>query len=365
LLDELVPAAAAKGHEVLLVADELTLSDPLLPGPAEQRPVAVDVPPVEAAAAGGNRSMRDMVRMTRAFVRAKADVVFFPATYSYVPVPFTKVVVTAHDAIAEKRPDLIVPSRADRWRWAAKQRLALRQAKLVLTVSDAARDDLVRVLHVAPGRLRVVGEAADPRFTPTGPAGPSTHGSKPVVDQPYFLYVGGFSPHKNIVTLVRAFDDVADREPNVALVLVGDIQDDPFLSSISDVEQAIRESRHADRVHVTGFVADDDLVELYRRAHATVLVSFGEGFGLPVAESMACGTPVIVSNEPALRENAGDAACYVDPLDASQLAKAMAELLTDSALRDRLAVNGLQRASRHSWAASAATVLGVLEEVGA
>jgi len=305
-----------------------------------------------------------MVRMMRGFMRTRADVIFFPATYSFVPVPFTRVVVTAHDAIAERMPDLVVPRRSDRWRWAAKQHLALRQAKVVVTVSSAARDDLVDVLHVPPSRVRVVAEAAHPRFKPPAVSGGTTPTSLgPVDGRPYFLYVGGFSPHKNLVALVRAFDRVADRDPTVALVLAGDIEDDPFLSSASDVQHAIAGARNRHRVRITGYVDDAELVSLYQHAVASVLVSFGEGFGLPVAESMACGTPVIVSDEPALRENAGDAGYYLDPRDTSEIEAAMVDLLTDRSARDRRVAAGLLRSRERSWAHSAECVLSVLEEV--
>ena len=354
--------AATRGHRVILLADEATLADPAIPVEAERRPVRVSTPPSEAAAAGGSRSLRDMFRMSRAAVTLRADVFFFPATYSYVPVPFTRVAVTVHDAIAETMPDLVVPTRLDRLRWSAKQRLALRQAKVILTVSDAARADIIRVLHLPADRIRVVNEAAHPRFVPAGPHPEPSSCLGPATGQPYFLYVGGISPHKNLVTLVRAFDRVAADHPDAFLVLAGDFDDDPFLSSAGEVRDAIAGLLHGDHVHLTGFVPDEELVRLYQGAVATMLVSHGEGFGLPVAESMACGTPVIASDAPSLRENAGGAGTYVDPNDPDQIAKAMSELLINRGMRDMMAATGQQRAAAHSWRQAATTVLDVLEE---
>ncbi len=364
LLHELAPLALARGHRLVLVADRATLTDPDLPPGVELVPVDLSVPATEAAAAGGSRSVRDMIRMTRAALGVHADVFFFPATYSYVPVPRTPVVVTAHDAIAESLPDLVVPARLDRWRWAAKQRLALRRAALVLTVSEAAKNDVVTTLHVSSERVRVVAEAADPRFVSDGGGTHAPSCIAAVDGRPYLLYVGGFSPHKNIVNLVRAFDLVLDEHPLAVLVLAGDTEGDPFLSSTADVRAAVSSMRHRNSVIVTGFVSDDDLVHLYQGAVATVLVSLGEGFGLPVAESLACGTPVVASDIPALRELAGEAGRYVDPGDEVQIAEGMAELLADPALRDRMAKVGIARAASLSWARAADTVLGLLEEVG-
>jgi glycosyltransferase involved in cell wall biosynthesis len=354
--------AASRGHRLILLADEATLADPAIPVEAERRPVRLDRPPSEAAAAGGSRSLRDMLRMSRAAMAVRADVFFFPATYSFVPVPFTRVAVTVHDAIAETMPDLVVPSRLDRLRWSAKQRLALRQAKVIFTVSDAARDDIIRVLKLPADRIRVVNEAAHPRFVPAGAHPEQSSCLGAATGQPYFLYVGGISPHKNLVTLVRAFDRVVADHPDAFLVLAGDLDDDPFLSSAAEVREAIAGLQHGNHVHLTGFVPDEELVRLYQGAVATMLVSHGEGFGLPVAESMACGTPVIASDAPSLRENAGGAATYVDPNDPDQIAKAMGELLANREMRDLMAATGLQRAAAHSWKQAAATVLDVLEE---
>ena len=364
LLGELTVAAAERGHEVVLLGDRATFEDGDTPEGARNELVSLGAAPSEAASAGGSRSARDMYRVMRAARGVGADVFYFPATYTFVPVPGTPIVVTAHDATAERLPELIVPDRLDRWRWAAKQRLALRTARAIITVSDAAREEIIHSLRVRADRVHVINEAPDRLFVDFDhelarrpPCLDAVSGRR------YLLYVGGFSPHKNLGGLVRAFDLVLADHRDVALVLAGDADGDPFLSSALAVREAIAATRDSSAIVCTGYVSDEDLAGLYHGAVATVLPSFGEGFGLPVAESLACGTPVIVSDIPALRELAGDAGLYIDPGDDGTIAAAMVRLLEDRHARDELGSRGRTRMASLSWSTAARDVLDVLEDV--
>lgn len=361
--------ANARGdHEIVLVADDATLAAAPIPAGVDVARVALAVPPATAAAAHGSRSARDMYRMSMAARRARVDVFWFPATYSYYPVFGPPVAVTVHDAIAERLPDLVVPSRADRARWWLKQRAALRQARIVFTVSAAARDDVEQVLRVPASRLRVLHEAPDARFRPAEhDGGTATALARFSLDgsDPYLLYVGGISPHKNLLVLIDAFERVAATHDDVRLVLAGDFDDDPFLSATNDVRDAAARAKASDRIVMTGYVDDDDLVDLYRGATVTVQPSLAEGFGLTAAESVACGTPVVASDIPALVGVLGDAGTFVPPHDPAAFAHALGSLLDDRERRAELARRGLERARTWSWEQSARTLLAGLEEIAA
>jgi glycosyltransferase involved in cell wall biosynthesis len=357
LLEELIPQALARGHTPVLVADAETVNSATFPNGAIVRKLGIDSPST-AAAAGGARGPRDMWRMSAALRAAGGDVVFFPASYTYVPVLGSRVVVTLHDATAERIPGLLLPSRADRLRWWMKQRLALTQARRVVTVSGAAADELVAVLKVPRDRLHVINEAPDARFVPLDPAVDGAGYS-----EKFLLYVGGISPHKNLESLLLIVDDVLDSRPGLRLKLAGDFDDDPFLSSADLVRAAIQGMRHTDRVEILGFVSDEELVRLYQHAELTLLLSLGEGFGLTAAESAACGTPVVASNLPALRELLGPAGTYVDPGMRSETARTIGELLDNPDRRAELAEHGLQRASSWSWANAATGLLDLFERV--
>jgi glycosyltransferase involved in cell wall biosynthesis len=173
------------------------------------------------------------------------------------------------------------------------------------------------------------------------------------------LYVGGISPHKNLSTLVTAF--AALPRPDLRLVLVGDYAGDAFLSDYETLRGRIAALGVIDRVIFTGYVLDADLVHLYNAALALVLPSFDEGFGLPVLEAMACGSPVIASRAGALPEVVGDAGQLFNPHAPGELAQAVQALLSNPALAADCRSRGLARAASYSWARSAEAALAAFE----
>lgn len=363
LVGEMLGRDDGRTYVVVLDAPSAPLVE--LPGRPEVVRAPVREAPVEAASASGHRHLTDVLRMTRAAQRARCDVFFFPSTYTWFPVPGTRTVVTVHDAIAELRPDEVLPDRRSRMLWALKQRAALRSARRIVTVSEAARGDVERVLRVPPHRVTVIHEAPDARFRPTGPEQRARTLARFGLDpaEPYVLYVGGISPHKNLEVLVDAFGRVAADHPTARLLVVGDTDDDPFLSATQRVRAAVAASPARERIALTGYVADDDLVALYGGAVVCVLPSLGEGFGLSAAEAAACGTPVVASAIPALEELLGDAALYAPASRPDLFADAIGRLLSDPAERERRSLATRVRAAEWSWAAAADTTIALLEAV--
>ncbi len=352
--------------DFVLLIDRPSLDAVELPDGAQVVAVDVDVAPSEAAAAHGRRSLRDVARMSSAARRLDCDVMFFPATYTYFPVPGTPTVVTVHDAIAEQLPDLILPSLRDRLAWRAKQRLALGSARIVFTVSEASRRAVTDVLGVSPERIRVIHEAPDERFRPLPPATTRERLRRFGLGngRPYLLYVGGISPHKNLPVLVEAFEQVAGIHPELRLILVGDVDGDPFLSAADDVRARVASSPVRHRIEFTGYVSDDELVALYVGAVASVLPSLGEGFGLPAAESAACGTPVVASEDAALKELLGDDGLYASAHRPDEFARWFDRLMAEPRLRSDLSARLLRRAAGWSWGPAADDVVSALRDVG-
>lgn len=362
LVTEMV-ARDATNEYVLVLGGGATDPDaePLPPG-AEVATVAVSETQARAAAAAGSRRVPDMLRMTAAVRRLRCDVFYFPASYSWFPVVGPPVVVTVHDAIAERLPELTLPTRADRLRWRLKQAAALHQSRAVITVSQASRRAVTEALGVPSERLHVIRESPAPIFRPPVPAQRArlARFGRPVEGR-YLLYVGGISPHKNIETLIEAFELVAVEHPDLHLVLVGDTDDDPFLSATASVRQAIATSPASGRIVLTGYVPDDDLVALYGGAVALGLPSLGEGFGLTAAESAACGTPVVASRDPALVELLGEAGLYADARRPAEFAQHFADLLSGPQRRADVSRAVTGRAAGWSWAAAADATVGILE----
>lgn len=364
LVGEMVQRDAA--NDYVIVLDSASAADPSLPAlpeGAELSVVRVGAAPAQDAAAAGSRRLIDVARMTAGLRRARADVAFFPASYSYFPVVGPPVVVTVHDAIAERLPHLTLAGRADRVRWRIKQRLALRQSRAVITVSEASARAIRETLGVPGDRVHVIGEAAAPVFRAL-PADEIRARLAPFGVEPgsYFLYVGGISPHKNLTALVDAFGAVGVGAGQPRLLLTGDLDGDVFLSAVPTVRAAVDRSPASDRITFTGYVPDDDLAALYGGAIASVLPSLGEGFGLTAAESAACGTPVIASRDPALVELLGEAGVYADAEDRSALTTQLARLATDGDYRDERAAAVARQAAGWSWARAADATVAVLEQ---
>jgi glycosyltransferase involved in cell wall biosynthesis len=300
----------------------------------------------------------------------KLDVFYFPAEYTYFPIKTTaRVIVTKHDMTDRRVPQLLFPTWRSRFLWEAKIRLAIHRSDLVFTVSETSRRDIIDAFGLGPERVRVIADAVDTSFVPV-PDGPeraamlARYGIRP--GERFVLYVGGISPHKNIDTLVIAFErwrqSIGGSAP-VSLVLVGDYVADVFHSSYLAIRQLIETAGLESAVRFTGYVPDDHLRHLYSAADVLVLPSFYEGFGLPVLESMACGTPVIASDAGALAEVVSDAGLLFDPHSSEALAGVLGRMLSDDALRRDLAARGKVRAEQFTWEASARAALAAFEEV--
>ncbi|MEP7326620.1 MAG: glycosyltransferase family 1 protein [Gemmatimonadota bacterium] len=336
------------------------------------RPVVVSQSrsPTEAAAANGNRSPVDMLRFTRAVWRERPDVFFSPSVYTYFPLPpLQRSVVTVHDAIAERFPEMTLPSKRARLMWRLKVGLAIRQARLVLTVSDFASRDLARYLGIPPGRIRVATEAPAPAFHPepdTTRLAELTAGLGLPPGARWFIYVGGFNPHKHVDAIVRAHARIIRGIENPPyLLLVGSIDGDVFHGSQGVIRRAITEAGTEQLVKWTGFVPDEDLRHLYAGALALVLPSACEGFGLPAVEAAACGAPVIATTESPLPELLEGGGIFIAPGDEDGLARAMETLLKDEAARRCMAARALQRAGLLAWPRTARAALDAIQEAAA
>jgi len=328
--------------------------------------VAQSVAPTQAASADSARSPLDMLRLTAAVRREPLDVFFSPSVYTYFPLPpGLRAVVCIHDCIAERFPELTLPSRRARLFWSAKVKLALWQARRVLTVSEYSARDLERVLKVKRERIDVAVEAPAAAYAPVeSRAQIESAARKFGLDPhaPWFTYVGGFNPHKHVDTIVRALGVVSTgRTPRPQLALVGSIDRDVFHGDQARIRRTISELGLESQVVWTGFVADDELRALHSGATALLLPSECEGFGLPAVEAAACGAPVIATIESPLPELLAGAGVFVKPGERAQLESAMRSLLDDAALRARCSAAALEQVKLLSWPRAARAALDSLE----
>lgn len=351
-------AESNSDHQFVVLADRPSLADVEIPPSMETIAVEVCEAPSQAAAASGRRGMRDLLNMGRAAAKAKLDLMYFPATYTFFPVwNVGKVVVTLHDTLALAHPELVFKNWKGRLAWAAKEHAAVRWADRVMTVSHAAKHDIMKMFKLDAARVGVVPEAPDPAFSQK----PSDDTSTEILERykidpcrRILLYVGGLSPHKNLPRLIEAF---AQGAPNdVDLVLVGDLKDN-FLTHIPELKRKVAQCGVEHRINFTGFVPDAELAYIYSRAYALIQPSLMEGFGLPPVEAMACGTPVLSSTAGSLPEVIGDAGIFFDPLNIAAMATAIRDLFEHPAQRDRLAIRALTRSKAFTPSAASDALL--------
>jgi len=247
------------------------------------------------------------------------------------------------------------------WRW--KVRLAIWQATRVLTVSDYAREELVRHLGIPRDRIHVSGEAPANVYRPSPEqevrAAAARYGLP--AGRPWFIYVGGFNPHKHVDVLARAHGAaVRGRAKPPLLVLVG-ATEEAFHSDVAAVRSAVDQTGTSSLVHWVGYVPDEDLRHLLTGAVALVLPSESEGFGLPAVEAAACGTPVVATRESPLPTLLAGGGIFVAPRDEPALATALCRLVDSPETRAQLAAGALRAVRALSWDQAARRSLAALE----
>jgi glycosyltransferase involved in cell wall biosynthesis len=291
------------------------------------------------------RNLEHDLLLPRRLDRLRPDVFHSPAQEPprRSPGPWVQ---TLHDLTPLTRPDPMLSG--DRRRW-ARIGPRLRDASAVIAVSRFSADEAIRRLGIDPGVVTVIPHGVDPAvFHP---------GEHPVADPPYLLHVAAWGPHKGYREALGVIARLADAGLPHRLVLAGP-QDDWMLEQ---VRAAVAASPRPDRVEVAGYV--DDLPAAYRGATALLMTSRCEGFGFPVLEGMACGTPVVAFNNSSIPEVAGDAAELVPDGDVEAMASAVRRLATDPGAREELVERGLAQAGRFRWEDAISEYLEVLRSV--
>lgn len=266
-----------------------------------------------------------------------------------------KLVVTVHD---------LAPIRfADRYPRRAR---ALFKRAAAITTAEAARVicpsrstalDVEEFYGVARERIRVVPHGVE--MADLGIHAAEELWQRRGITEPYLLWVGTQEKRKNVIAVLDAFTRVAPRHPQLSLVLHG-----PNGWLGDEVGEGLRHrGMHTRTIVSEGSLPRSELAALYARASAFVYPSLYEGFGMPVLEAMACGTPVVTSNISALPETAGGAALLVDPLDDVALAESVERIISDSTLAEDLSRRGQKRAAGFTWAEAARKTWAVYEEV--
>lgn len=256
----------------------------------------------------------------------------------------TKSIVTIHDLSYIRVPETASPSLKKYLDMVVPR--SIKRATHIHAVSEATRQDIIACYNTPPEKISVIHNAVEARFKPVD-ISKDIFVKYRIPDAPYIISVGTVQPRKNYSRLVQALVRIRHKH-DVHLVIVGGrgwLEDEFY--------ETIRQTNMSDYVHITGFVDDNDLPALYTGAICMAYPSLYEGFGIPVLEAMACGTPVLTSTTSSLTEVAGDSAILVNPYDVEAIQHGLEQLISDQNLRHTLFQKGLLHVQKFKWEHSA------------
>lgn len=278
------------------------------------------------------------------FFRCNADISFF---FNFVCPPFAegKKVLVVHDMVIKDCADTV--SKNNRFVLKTQLKRSIKRADLIVTISNFSRDRIIKFFPEASGKIVVIPCAVDhERFRPIRDKSViSAAKNKYKIDGEYFLYLGTLEPRKNILRLIEAYFELTKRRFDCPKLVIAGGKGWLYESIFARAG----ELNLSKKIIFTGYLDEGDVTPIICGAAAFCFPSLYEGFGLPVLEAMACGTPVITSNCSSLPEVGGDACIYVNPHDTAEISDAMERIFSDEELRNRLSEKGILRAGGFNW----------------
>lgn len=303
-------------------------------------------------------SIAEQTKLPRIIEREKCDLVHF-LNFNY-PVGYKgKFISVIHDLTLHFFPEVARQTNfIKRTAFEYVMKKACQNAEKIIAVSQSTKADIIKVFKTPSEKIEVIYEAADDKII----KGVETNlinllKKKYKIDSPVILYVGQFRPHKNLPSLVEAFNEIR-KSTACRLVMLG--KTDPKYQSL---QKAVSKSQFKNEIVMPGFVSDEELAAWYKLASCFVFPSLYEGFGLPGLEAMRSGTPVVSSNVSSLPEIYRDAAIYFDPFKIEEISAKIKSVLVDKDLRARLTKRGKEIAHLYTWKKTATQTLEVYKEI--
>lgn len=293
---------------------------------------------------------------TRRIKIEDADI-FFGPNFRGVFRKTLKTVITIHDMAHEYYPEA---TSKRIFKYLKKLQQSAEKADLIIADSENTKEDILKFLNLSEEKIKVIYPGVDTIFRPINDQDVlNSVRRKYNLYERFILYLGAIQPRKNITTLIRAYG-ILCKEQNFdhKLVIAGGVG-----WKNKDIRVLIEELRLEDKVVFTGYIPEHNLPVIYNLSDAFVFPSLYEGFGLPVLEAMACGTPVVTSNVSSLPEVAGDAALLINPHSIEDLADGIKRILHNDGLRKKNIANGFERAKLFTWEKCAGETLDVFSQV--
>lgn len=295
------------------------------------------------------RPHNPMLRIPFAFPAALLAHKIDLAHFQYVAPPLCScpTIVTIHDISFEFFPEYFNPR--ERARMKLLIPLSGRRAAHVITISEYSRQQIIQTYRLPEERVTITYLGVSPKFCRLPEQDAHLATSRFNLTKPFILGVGNVQPRKNLIRLIRAYARLR-QEKSIPhdLVLVGQMA-----WKAEQILEEIDKLGIKDAVHTTGYVSENELVGLYNRADLFVYPSLYEGFGLPIVEAMACGTPVISSDVTCMPEVAGDATLLINPLSEADIASEMLRVIDNPVLADTLRSKGFDQSKKFNWRTAA------------
>lgn len=246
------------------------------------------------------------------------------------------------------------------------QRTALKNVSAIITDSQNSKKDIIKYLSINENKISVVYLAAAKEFKPKNEKEILEIRKKYNLPEKFVLYVGDINANKNLIQLIEAFSEINNSYPKLHLVLVGRAFKNHKLAQVEEIKEKIASNKLEDKVHIISNVPLDpsnDLVAIYNAASVYIQPSLYEGFGLPILEAFACGTPVVASNVSSIPEITGDAAILFNPNSIQQIASGIIKATTLSETkRKKLIEKGILQAKKFSWKKTAQETIAIYKK---
>lgn len=353
-LKNILPALARlkTGFSFFVVLSPLYQKDVISSLPAEIELIPVELPAEPLV----HRFVFQQINLPGLIRHLQISLFFAVAEAGYLNIPVPFVILARNPSIYSGFDSSAISQLPLLWHRFVRQVpvfLSFQKANRIIFVSAAFRDQVVRQMHIDPGKTHVVHHGLNAIFHQPLPPSTSSDDSRP-----YFLYVSSINPHKNHEVLLRAYAMLPTNAPD--LVIAGEPLHNPTFRMLQTMVTDLGLDR---RIRFLGGVAYEQLPALYRNAVASIFPSRLETFGHPLVEAMAARVPIIASNLPVCREICQDAALYFDPNDVATLAIHMNSLLCDDSLRAMLITGGETRSYDFSWDVTARKLISIFEEL--
>ena len=252
------------------------------------------------------------------------------------------------------------------YRFALKQGLhLLKKVDMIISPSEATKNDILRYVELPPDRIKVIYEGVRENLFPLNrQEARKTIENEFGIKSNYILYVGGADFRKNIHNLLLGFGRFLEKHhTRHSLVLAGEVFGRTYLHEVKSILESVEKLGLKENITILGFIPEQYMNHLYSGADLFILPSLYEGFGLPVLEAMACGTPVVTSRVSSIPEISGDAAFLINPHDADAITDAIDKVLADTELRNGMIQKGLERAKQFTWEKTARETLAVYKDL--